>query len=150
MPIKIVDDIGTWDSLGRVEPIFNQWIEFPDYSNSLSTTIKLVFGGELTNLKSYAYIRCIYLIGIQAVVGRWWKIYPKPTTEVILYPNPPEFEFLPRPVNRYFEIQKRHYYRQFIGTHLDRIWSVELQVFNNSIFAEPIPQEESGFLFDFF
>lgn len=150
MPIQIVDDFGAWDDLGTIEPIFEQWIEFPDYSESLSNLIRLVFSGDLDNLKSYAFIRCTYVIGINEIKGRWWKIYPKINPEIITYPHPIEFGQLKTNPKRYFEIQKRHYYRQRIGVNQDKIWAVNLQVCNERLDSQPTQPEAQGFLFDFF
>lgn len=150
MPNLIIDQFGTWDDLGIVQPIFEQWVEFPDYSESLSETIKLSFSGELEQLKSFAYIRCIYVILNQVIKGQWWRIYPKFEQEIIIYPVPEEFKFSLRPVQRFFEIQKRHYYRYRVGISNDKIWTINLQVLNNNPFSPPLPEESQGFLIDLF
>lgn len=150
MPTQILDDFGYWDDLGTIQPIFEQWVEFPDYSESLSETIKLIFGGELEQVKSYAYIRSIYVAFNQVIKGQWWRIYPKFDTEVINYPVPEDLKFAVRPIRRYFEIQKRHYYRYRVGISDDRIWTIRLQILNNNAFAVPLPEESQGFLIDLF
>ncbi len=54
MPTQIVDDFGAWDVLGTVQPIFEQWVEFPDYTESFSNLCRLIFVGDLENIRSYA------------------------------------------------------------------------------------------------
>ena len=84
-------------------------------------------------IKSYAYIRCNYVIGFQEIKGKWFRIYPKPEKEIILYPHPIEFGQLKTNPKRYFEVMKRHYRRSFIGTHNDFPWELNLHVCNEII-----------------
>lgn len=146
MPIQIVDDFGAWDLLGTVEPQFDQWLEFPDYTTSLSNLCRLIFEGDFSNIKSFAYLRCTYVVGVTEIKGVWWRIYPKPQTEIIIYPHPLEFGQLKTNPNRYFEIQKRFYYRNFIGTRQDSTWNVTLQVCNERISVDPLPNAPTSFV----
>ena len=150
MPTQILDDFGAWDVLGTVQPIFEQWVEFPDYTESLSNLCRLIFGGDLENIRSYAYLRCTYVIGLNQIKGHWWKIYPKSEPEIIIYPHPREFGELKTNPKRYFEIQKRHYYRRYIGRKEDSLWTVNLQVCNERIAPEPTLNAPQSFLLDFF
>ena len=149
MPIQIVDDFGAWDELGTVQPLFEQWVRFPDYTESQSPLIRLIFGGDLERVQSYAFIRCIYSLFNDEIRGRWWKIYPKRQKEIILYPHPEEFGQLKTNPRRYFEIQKRHYRRLYVGTHTDSLWTLNLQVCRERISIEPLPNAPSSFLLDF-
>lgn len=149
MPIQIVDDFGAWDVLGTVQPIFEEWVEFPDYTESLSNLCRLTFEGDFDDVRSYGYLRCTYVIGLNEIKGRWWKIYPKNQPEIIIYPHPIEFGDLKTNPKRYFEVQKRHYYRRFLGRKEDTIWTVSLQVCNERIVPFSLPNAPQSFLLDF-
>ena len=46
--IQIVDDFGAWDDLGVVTPLHEQWKEFPEFTESLSSVTRLIFTGEFS------------------------------------------------------------------------------------------------------
>ena len=133
MPIQVVDDFGAWDDLGTVEPVFEQWLDFPDYTESTSGLLRLFFSALEFDKETYAYIRCVYEVSTTYMVGRWIRIYPKFEPESIIYPHPEDLAGLKSIPRRFYQIQKRHRLRRYIGTHKSKLWSVNLQVCNEQI-----------------
>lgn len=140
--IQVIDDFGIWDDLGDAFPRFEQWVQFPRYSTSLSPLVRLKFGGNLENIHSYAYLRSTYVIGNNQLKAPWVRVYPKYEFEYIQYPHPSEFGELKVTPRRYFEIQKRHYRRRFVGTHYDSLWSLTVQVCNERAQSDPFEEDE--------
>lgn len=140
--IQVIDDFGIWDDLGIIIPYFEQWQPFPRYSLSDSNLIKLVFGGDLENSQSFAFIRSTYVINNLILKAPWLKIFPKVENEFLLYPHPQEFNDLSVSPQRFFEVQKRHFKRGYTGTFEGSIWTLNLQVSNYNFSSENNDFEE--------
>ena len=130
MPIQIVDGLGTWDELGTVEPVFEDWLTFPDYTYSNSTLLRLIFSFERFDLNSYGFIRCKYESQNTFAIGRWIRFYPKLEPEIIRYPHPEDIANLKGDFKRIYQVLKRHRQRRFNGTLAATPWSVNLNVSN--------------------
>jgi hypothetical protein len=133
MAVQIVDDFGIWDDLGTVNPVFNNWLSFPDFTTSASGLLRLFFSSDVFDRLTFAYIRCLYDVGNAYAIGRWIRIYPKFEPELIIYPHPPEFQNLKGELRRVYQIKKQHRFRRRIGTVNSETWRINLQVANESI-----------------
>jgi hypothetical protein len=128
MPTQIIDDFGIWDDLGTVVPQHEEWQLFPDFTESDSEIIRLQYGGDIDNCRSYGFIRAIYSRSNQELYGKWLRFYPKYPEETLVYYFPLDFNRTqPAPARR-FQVQKRSYYRRYIGSFPDSIWTVRLLV----------------------
>lgn len=141
MPTQIIDDFGAWDDLGTVQPFHEVWTIFPDYTQSTSDLIRIIFGGDLENARSFAYIRAVYQLYNQDLYGRWLRIFPKFQQDIALYTYPRDLQFQENNPIRRFQVQKRSYYRKYIGAFPDSIWTVRLLVRNETF--DP-PSTEAG------
>jgi hypothetical protein len=141
MPTQIIDNFGAWDDLGTVQPAHEIWTIFPDYTESTSDLIRIIFGGDLENARSFAYIRAVYQLYNQDLYGRWLRIFPKFQQDIALYTYPRDLQFQENNPIRRFQVQKRSYYRKYFGVFTDSIWTVRLLVRNESF--DP-PSTEAG------
>ncbi|ELS04916.1 hypothetical protein Xen7305DRAFT_00046520 [Xenococcus sp. PCC 7305] len=144
--IQIVDDFGTWDLIGTLQPIYEEWIEYPDYSEALSQTTRLIFSGNVDDARSYAYIRVRYEITLDSAYGEWIRVYPKKQDEIILYPHPPEFGLIKINPRRFWQVQKRHWDRKNTGKAPDTDWNLRIEVCNEQITGQPTEAETEGII----
>jgi hypothetical protein len=142
MPTQLIDDFGAWDDLGTVQPFHETWTFFPDYTESSSDLIRFIFGGDIDNASSFAYIRAVYQLFNQDLYGRWFRIFPKFQQDIALYTYPRDLQFQENSPILRFQVQKRSYYRRYIGTFPDSIWTVRLLVRNEQF--DPGTTEEGG------
>ena len=142
--IQIVDDFGTWDVIGTVTPVYEQWLEYPDYTEALSATTRLIFNGNIEDARSYAYVRVRYEISLDSVYGEWVRVHPKTQKELIIYPHPVEFGALKINPRRYWQVQKRHWERKSIGKANDTNWNLKIEVCNEQITEQPTVAESEA------
>lgn len=140
--IQFIDSFGAWDDLGEVVPIHEQWVQLPRFSNSSNSLTRLIFGGDVENAQSFAYLRCIYVADGIRLVAPWVRIYPKLDNEYINYPIPTSLVGIENQIDRFVEIQKRHFYRRYNGFHRDTLWSVRVQIYNREYLEDPINPED--------
>jgi hypothetical protein len=145
MPTQVIDDFGAWDDLGTVVPQHEVWTTFPGQTNSRSELVRLNFGGDLENVRSFAFIRAVYQLFNQELYGRWLKIFPKIQQDLVLYTYPQDFQLRENNPLRQFQIQKRSYYRSYTGVFPDSLWTVNLLV-RNEEFDPPSTEEGGGTL----
>lgn len=127
--VEIVDGFGRWDDLGTVEPQFETWLGFQDYTRSKSSTLRLYYTASEYDRLSYGFIRCLYQSTNAYFIGQWIRVYPKPFTDTILYPHPQDLLANNDELILIYQIQKRHRYRRYVGMKYSTLWSVNLQVF---------------------
>lgn len=151
MPIEIVDGFGSWDDLGIVQPVFEEWITFPDFSYSLSTLIRLNYLFEEFDQNSYGYIRCKYETANTSAIGRWIKFYPKSQSDFLDYPHPDNSTEFKDNTKLIFQVLKRHRFRRRIGTLKASLWEVNLNVHRDaSTSVDPYSQENQDFPSNYF
>ena len=133
MPTQIVDDFGSWEELGVVQPVFEDWLTFPDFTRSPSELIRLQFIFDEFDSNSYGYIRCKYELDNTYAFGRWLRFYPKLQPELMKYPHPSDLVAAKSNPRRIYQVMKRHRRRSKIGTLRSTLWSVNLNVFNENL-----------------
>lgn len=133
MAIQIVDGFGEWDDLGTVEPVFEDWLTFPDFTNSSSTLLRLTYLFEEFDQNSYGFIRCKYEAENTFAIGRWLRFYPKFEDEFIRYPHSEDLLALKGDFKRIYQVMKRHRRRRFNGTFAATLWSVNLNVCTDQV-----------------
>jgi hypothetical protein len=141
---QVVDDFGIWDDLGTVIPEPETWLDFPHSTVSRSGTTRLIFGGDLTRPNSYAWIRCVYVIGISQLFGRWIRVYPKIQRDIIEYPHPQDFAGNPGIIYRSFQVQKRAWGRWRVGISQTSLWTLNLQVKSNILATDDMTRQQNA------
>jgi len=142
LAIQTTDNFGTWDVIGIRFPIYEVFIDYPDYTESLSSLLRLTFGGVIQGARSYGLIRSCYEVGSQSLYGKWLRVYPKEQQELIEYVHPPELRGTKTNPRCFWQIQKRHKQRRFIGVHPDTEWNLKIEVCNETIVEFP-PESET-------
>ena len=65
--IRIIDELGSWDYVGTITPLEGSFVEYPDYTDSVSPTTRLIFQGNMSKVQSYGYLRVRYEVGLISV-----------------------------------------------------------------------------------
>lgn len=111
----IIDQFGTWENLGSISPVADDWQTFPLFANHPTGTLKLYFNGNselLRDWKISGWIRAMYFSGSKYFFDqRWLRIYPKDEPEILHYPYPPDLIKDPLP-SRQFQVKRRIYWRK--------------------------------------
>lgn len=132
MPTLIVDGFGTWDECGTVEPVFENWLTFPDYSFSNSTLLRIATASLNFDRQTYGLIRCIYELENTYAEGKWIRFYPKFNPQFVRYPHAESVPVLKSNPRKIYQVMKRHKFRRITGTHASSLWQVNLNVYNDS------------------
>ncbi len=123
----LLDDLGIWQQLGTITPNSN-WQTFPVQASSIGNTFRLAWGGDMSDVKSFVYLRSVFqLTGQQVVSSRWKRAYPKSEREVIELPL--SLEFALQNLGQYFQVIKKYKYEPLGYTVTDSSYSLTLEEF---------------------
>lgn len=128
--MAVTDFAGTWEYKGTLNPTFNDWQQFPQGTNSGNSLIRLTYYGDMSKVKTYGYIRCLYSFPNNTLDTRWKRIFPKSEPEVLDMGVPQELLITSESVSRYFQVIKKlkPAYRRQIGTVFDESWALSIEV----------------------
>lgn len=129
MPIQIVDGFGVWDELGTVEPAFENWLDFPDFTYNANSLLRIQTASLNFDRQTYGYIRCLYELENIYSEGRWLRFYPKFNPQFLTYPHDNNIINLKSNPKKIFQVMKRHKFRRLVGTKYSNLWRVNLNVF---------------------
>jgi hypothetical protein len=134
--VALLDNLGIWNNIGTVFPT-GDWQSYPLTADRGLSVFRLTWGGDLSDVKSYVYLRQIYVKpGFAEPDSRWRKVYPKQGSEIIFIPLPEELQALG--ISRGFQVTKWYRYLRN-GINIDSAYSLNLQEF------QPLPEFENNF-----
>ncbi|GAX43445.1 hypothetical protein NIES4075_44580 [Tolypothrix sp. NIES-4075] len=123
----ITDDIGVWNLLGSVIPVWNNWLKFPNTATGTNATLRLSYlCPDWKKLNSYLLLRPRYQTSNTLSIGIVVKIYPEIIPNLIEVPIPQDLQ--DRSIYfRDFEIKKVSKWRRRVGITPDVDISVKLE-----------------------
>jgi hypothetical protein len=128
-----LDELGIWIDLGTILPNGN-WQFFPREATQGLSIFKIVWGGDLSNIKSRIQFRAIYnQYGFSVPSSRWFRLFPKQGSEICFFDFPDELKT--QTVVRGFQAVKWYKYLKN-GINIDSPYSLNLQEF------QPLPEFE--------
>ncbi|MEG3437297.1 hypothetical protein V0288_09215 [Pannus brasiliensis CCIBt3594] len=132
----LLDDLGIWTNLGTLFPS-GDWVTFPLPAERGLSIFRASWGGDLSDIKSFVYLRAIYTRGGFAEPdSRWKRLYPKSGSEIFFLTLPEELQS--QGISRAFQCQK-WFRRLRLGINKDSRYSLNLQEF------QPLPEFEQNF-----
>jgi hypothetical protein len=134
--VALLDNLGIWNNIGSIFPS-GDWQSYPLTADQGLSIFRLTWGGDLSDVKSYVYIRQIYIKpGFAEPDSRWRKAYPKQGSEILFIPLPEELQALG--ISRGFQVIKWYRYLR-TGINIDSAYSLNIQEF------QPLPEFEEVF-----
>lgn len=112
--MPVIDDFGTWENIGQVNPVGDDWQPFPFFPTKETSALKLFFYGDFKALRDWrvsCWLRALYFSGNQYFFDhKWLRLYPKGEPEIITYDFPADLIVDPLPT-RQFEVKRRLTFR---------------------------------------
>ncbi|MBW4479680.1 MAG: hypothetical protein KME54_23245 [Tolypothrix brevis GSE-NOS-MK-07-07A] len=123
----ITDDIGVWNLLGSVIPVWNAWIKFPNTATGANATLRLSYlCADWKKVNSYILVRPRYQTSNTIAHGIAVKVYPQTIPDLIEIPIPQDLQ--DRSIYfRDFEIKKVSKWRRKVGITPDVDIDVKLE-----------------------
>lgn len=121
--------MATWTLLGRIKPIHDQWVRFPNMATPTGEVFRCEFFGDIANANSYIWLRGIYsLKNGELLALRSTQIYPQEYKLVVEYPNPTQAQqyFDTLVTGRWFEVKKVNRFYRGSGFIPDTPWELSL------------------------
>ena len=137
------DYLGEWKYHGTVTPRFDVWTEFPNFTNSGASLIRLTYySTDFRKILSKGFLRAVYRTPELSRDRQWMRVYPKPDKELLSVNTPEEILLNTDRIPRYYEIIKsfRSYYPKGYGVVYDQEWSISLETLELVNLPESIRQ----------
>lgn len=113
--MPVIDDFGTWEDLGIIPEIVDDWQFFPLFPSKETSAFRVYFQGNIELLQKWrvsCWIRGAYFSGAQYFFDqKWLRLYPKSEPEIITYPYPADLIRDPLP-SRQLQVKRRLTYKR--------------------------------------
>lgn len=126
----ISDDLGVWNQLGSLQPILQDWLEFPVVSDGAKNTFRLeVVSLDPENINSYLLIRSRFQSSLTNQVEQSIRIYPKShLEEKLLFQLPLNRDLFENSVfTRKIEVRKVYIRTRYLGITMDTNYTIRLE-----------------------
>jgi hypothetical protein len=131
--VALLDDLGIWNDLGMILPD-GEWQNFPKEAKQGLSVFRLVWSGDLSDVRSRVQLRAIYnRSGFSVPGSKWFRLFPKQGSEIVFFDFPDELKT--QKVIRGFQALKWYKYLKN-GINVDSRYSLNIQEF------QPLPDFE--------